>query len=151
MACNWGFIQNRTEIVGLQNRNNNHYTIKPWFCSGRQSRTDYLTGYEPGMIYISVSLNRDVIYVLREKESNLHKHILSPGYEPGILPLDYPAMLTAENVGVDPNTFHSTSCFQDSPAGRCSSFSIITLLNSKIYERYLNLIVFTTTSDCIIN
>ena len=29
----------------------------------------------------------------------------------------------AESVGVDPNTFHSTSCFQDSPGGRSSSFS----------------------------
>ena len=29
----------------------------------------------------------------------------------------------AENVGVDPNTFRSTSCFQDSPGGRSSSFS----------------------------
>ena len=26
---NWGDIQNRTEIVGLQSRNNNHYTIPP--------------------------------------------------------------------------------------------------------------------------
>ena len=31
----------------------------------------------------------------------------------------------AESVGVDPNTFHSTSCFQDSPAGRRSSLSKI--------------------------
>jgi hypothetical protein len=29
----------------------------------------------------------------------------------------------AEKVGVDPNPFHRTSCFQDSPAGRRSSFS----------------------------
>ena len=34
----------------------------------------------------------------------------------------------AESVGVDPNTFHSTSCFQDSPAGRCSSLSKIDTL-----------------------
>ena len=33
--------------------------------------------------------------------------------------------IIAEKVGVDPNPFHRTSCFQDSPAGRCSSFSII--------------------------
>ena len=34
----------------------------------------------------------------------------------------------AENVGVDPNTFHSTSCFQDSPGGRSSSLSEIDTL-----------------------
>ena len=43
-----------------------------------------------------------MLYVLREQESNLHKHILSPGYEPGILPLDYPAMLSAEVEGLEP-------------------------------------------------
>ena len=40
--------------------------------------------------------------MLREKESNPHKHILSPGYQPGILPLDYPAMLIAEVKGFEP-------------------------------------------------
>jgi len=39
-----------------------------------QSRTEYLTGYEPGMIYISVSLRRDVGYQLGILKTIIYSH-----------------------------------------------------------------------------
>ena len=74
-----------------------------------------------------------------------HDIVDAVGFEPTffavlliqILPLPRGAVTRihlAENVGVDPNTFYSTICFQDKLAGRCNSFSKKELTRSSIIQ-----------------